>query len=798
MKKAANIIFILFLLFSASFAATQTVTNTLDSGPGSFRQALVDAGNGDTIAFNISSAEAGVSTGEVYSGWVSNEVTGYRWFRIVLNEALVVVKNNLMIDGTTCTTSDVTSPTDGPVIEIVAPMSDAITMEGAGNTIKGLCINTISNGIFIHSSSNTISGNIIGLSVSGEALTSVICEIGIIISGESNTVGGSMAADRNVISGCTQYGIFLMLSNSNIIKGNYVGLTASGEGIVPTTFGIMIVGGSGNIVGGLNPGEGNVVSGCDFNPAYGGITVLAQFPTENTSIYGNYVGTNASGTRALPNSAGVTVIGYDKNTQIGNGTSAGRNIISGNTIAGLVIYGPTSSITVESTCVYGNYLGTDKTGSIALGNGAANVFILGPVKNAHIGGSLAGQGNVISGNTVGFPGLYQGCGIAIGRNVGVVSAEITGNLIGLAADGVSALGNTIGIYITGEAKYCRIGDGTAAGSNTIAFNADSGISLEGIGTDFNKITCNSIYGNTDKGISIIDGANSGIGIATINAVTSDGSSVTIFGTSAAFAVIEVFKASGDQGKNYFGTLNADASGNWSGIVPAEAGMVTGDCVTVTQTDPNNNTSEFSIPLEASIIPPSVRNLSVTVQGSAVSGEAFNVTVAAKDAAGNTVPVLYLPVTVTADSGSVIPPSIATSEFVSGVWSGNMTLNTPGGRKLYFSYGSICTTANILVTSQTTTRIMFGPNPFNPDNGSGVIWYYLDADNETSIYLFDLSGTVVWKATYPSGAVGGKAGANSITYDGKTLWGDILGNGVYIYKVVQGNKSVGGGKIAVIK
>ncbi len=40
--------------------------------------------------------------------------------------------------------------------------------------------------------------------------------------------------------------------------------------------------------------------------------------------------------------------------------------------------------------------------------------------------------------------------------------------------------------------------------------------------------------------------------------------------------------------------------------------------------------------------------------------------------------------------------------------------------------------------------------------------------------------------------------NSVTYDGRTSWGDILGNGVYIYKVVQGNRSIGGGKIAIFK
>ncbi|MFA5105118.1 MAG: hypothetical protein WC527_08090 [Candidatus Margulisiibacteriota bacterium] len=795
MSKVTHAILIVFLLFSTSFAATQSVTNTLDSGAGSFRQALVDANNGDTIAFNISSAGAGVSTGEAYSGWVSNEVTGYRWFRIVLNEALVVVKNNLIIDGTTCTTSDVTSPTGGPVIEIVAPVSNAVTLEGSGNTIKGFCINTSNYAIYCLGANNTIIGNYIGMNVPGESLTSNVSVAGILVSAEGTTIGGSTAAERNVISGCSAIAIQTILNGSNTIKGNYIGLTASGEGVLPTMYGIMIGGGTGNIVGGLNPGEGNVISGCTLEGSFiGGLSIYGMFTNESTCIYGNYIGTNASGTRALPNCTGVTLLGFDKNTKIGNGTSAGRNIISGNTLADLILIG-LSDITIESTTIYGNYIGTDKNGSAALSSNLASVLIVDQVSGTSLGGSVPGQGNVISGNSTGY-------GILVSAILSVSSPtnnQIAGNLIGVAADGISALGNKVGVYLSEYSLDNTIGTGSLAGSNIIAYNTECGITLEGAGVNFNKITCNSIYGNTNKGISLMDGANSGIGIATISSVISDGVSVTISGTSLASAVIEVFKAAGDQGKSYLGTINADAAGAWSGIVPVAVGMVTGDAVTVTQTDANNNTSEFSITMEAIIVAPVVRSLSVTLPSTSVaSGAAFSATITAKDAAGNTVTTLYIPTTVTVDAGTVTPSSIEASEFVSGVWSGNLTLHKPGGRTLYFSYGAAAGTGNILVTSQTTTRIMFGPNPFNPNNGSGVIWYYLDADNETSVYLLDLSGTVVWKATYPSGAVGGKAGANSITYDGKTLWGDVLGNGVYIYKVVQGNRSVGGGKIAVIK
>jgi hypothetical protein len=62
----------------------------------------------------------------------------------------------------------------------------------------------------------------------------------------------------------------------------------------------------------------------------------------------------------------------------------------------------------------------------------------------------------------------------------------------------------------------------------------------------------------------------------------------------------------------------------------------------------------------------------------------------------------------------------------------------------------------------------------------------------------MTGTLIWKNSYGAGTNGGKSGANNIDFDGKDRWGNILGDGVYVYKIVQGGKSIGGGKIAIIK
>jgi len=99
---------------------------------------------------------------------------------------------------------------------------------------------------------------------------------------------------------------------------------------------------------------------------------------------------------------------------------------------------------------------------------------------------------------------------------------------------------------------------------------------------------------------------------------------------------------------------------------------------------------------------------------------------------------------------------------------------------------------------TANLYRFGPNPYNPNNGAAKIWYWLDSDRETSIYIVDMSGKLVWKKSYASGSNGGKAGENNVEFDGRRTNGEVVGDGAYIFKVIQGGKVAGGGKIAVIR
>jgi hypothetical protein len=133
-----------------------------------------------------------------------------------------------------------------------------------------------------------------------------------------------------------------------------------------------------------------------------------------------------------------------RETVIGSG-AATRNLISANRDAGIRI----ESAGTDHTIVRGNYIGVDATGTAALGNGDVGVDVREAATRAQIGGSGAGEGNVISGN--GFDGIRL-------FNSGVASNTIAGNYIGLDATGAASLPNAgNGIWIGGGAAANVVG-----------------------------------------------------------------------------------------------------------------------------------------------------------------------------------------------------------------------------------------------------------------------------------------------------------------------------------------------------
>jgi len=185
----------------------------------------------------------------------------------------------------------------------------------------------------------------------------------------------------------------------------------------------------------------------------------------------------------LPNQTGIFIDGSDNNI-IGGNIAGEGNIISGNSSSGVNVQG-------SNNIIQGNYIGTDISGTLAIPNGANGIQIGNPVityTQNQIGGDVAGQGNLISGNLDGGIRLYDSD-----------STSIFGNTIGLNAAKTAAIPNNSGITVN-SCTNTVIGAASSGASNIIANNDENGIEIEYTSV---KIEANSIYNNADLGIDII-------------------------------------------------------------------------------------------------------------------------------------------------------------------------------------------------------------------------------------------------------------------------------------------------------
>ena len=564
---------------------TFTVTITNDSGSGSFRQAIMDANvhtGYDTIAFSIGS---GVQT-------------------IMPLSALPTITDPVCIDGTT-------QPgfTGSPVIELNgnnAGGGHGLEVTAGNSTIRGLVINRFGNsGIVLQANGgNHVEGNYIGTSVSGTIGMGNGNNGVAILNAVGNIIGGVATASRNVISDNDGNGVIISGGGAtgNRVVGNYIGTDATGTAQLGNlSDGVFINGASNNIIGGVEAGAGNVISGngvTSVNANSDGIDIGGGFAN---IVQGNFIGTSHTGTSVIPNSGTGVHIVNSPNNIIGGITHGSGNMISGNRQHGIRIWqgGATGNI------VQGNFIGTDTTGTLALGNLVNGVLLSAP--NNAIGGTTSGTRNIISGN--------EGFGIQIDEFFAVGNV-IRGNLVGTQIDGASPLGNgSYGVYVSTMASNNFIGDTISNAGNTIAFN-NGGVFLQS-GTG-NRIRANRIFSNVGLGIDLgIDGvtqndsADSDIGpnnlqnYPVITSATSDSSSITIQGTlhstrNAPFK-LEFFQnlvcdpPGFGEGQTFIGVTTVVTSSlfNVNFAVTFPQSVPPGRFITATATDSAGNTSEFS-------------------------------------------------------------------------------------------------------------------------------------------------------------------------------------------------------------
>jgi hypothetical protein len=223
---------------------------------------------------------------------------------------------------------------------------------GAGSTITGLVIQNCAGhpGIVLDDGSNTIQGNFLGTTSGGTDNQGNLT--GIQVNSTDNLIGGPDPADRNLISGNSLDGIELY-GTGNTVQGNFIGTTASGQGpLANGNFGVVDGRGS-NVIGGAAAGAGNVISGNGAVGALGGGLLVNNESGPGSTIQGNLVGTSAGGTSDVGNQGPGIELASASNTVGGTAAGAG-NAIAFNQKDGLWAYRDANQIVGNAIFSNGN------------------------------------------------------------------------------------------------------------------------------------------------------------------------------------------------------------------------------------------------------------------------------------------------------------------------------------------------------------------------------------------------------------------------------------------------------------
>ena len=369
-----------------------------------------------------------------------------------------------------------------------------------------------------------------------------------------NTIGGTTVAARDVLSANGWEGVNIVGggTSDNLVEGDYIGVAFSGTAALGNAeSGVGISGGAcNNTIGGVVSGSRDVISGNLSNGVY-----ISDAGTSGNTVAGDLIGTNASGTIAVPNVANGVFIGNGATDNIIGGTAVGaRDVISGNTGDGVhIVNGATGNV------VEGDYIGLNAGGSAALGNGASGVAIYAGASGNTIGGTMAGTSNVISAS-VQYYGVYI-------SDSGTTGNVVAGDLIGTDSTGTHALANPIGVYIGNGASDNTIGGTTAIARDVISGNTGDGVHIVNGATgnvvegDYIGLNASgsAALGNGSSGVAIFGGSTSNT-IGTGNVISGNtGDGIYISDPGTAFNVVW----GDDIGTNPTGTL---AVPNYDGVV----------------------------------------------------------------------------------------------------------------------------------------------------------------------------------------------------------------------------------------
>ena len=349
---------------------------------------------------------------------------------------------------------------------------------GGGSTVVGLAIVGFTSnagqggaGIYLRGPAghNVIEGDFLGLGADG--VTAKPNDSGIVVSSPGNTIGGSTAAARDVISGNNNSGVLIVGSGAtgNLVIGDYIGLDIAGFLAEGNLYGVDLAA-PNNTVGGTAEADANVISGNVGPTGQTGVGILFQGQATNDLVIDNKIGLDAVGQAAVMNVYGVyfgtpggSAGDHVAQDSIGGSVAGSGNLISGNFI------GITGNVT--SSLIAGNFIGLGPSGNKVIPNGDG-IFL--GANLTTIGGTTSNSANVISGSS---PTIAAGTGIDLTGD----SDVIQGNFLGTSGNGSSlaGAGNVVGMAL--HVTNSTIGGSMAGAGNLISGNSGDAITLDGNG-----------------------------------------------------------------------------------------------------------------------------------------------------------------------------------------------------------------------------------------------------------------------------------------------------------------------------
>jgi CSLREA domain-containing protein len=464
---------------------------------------------------------------------------------------------------------------------------------GYRNVISG---NTAGVEVMCGSDSNQIQNNYIGLSAAG---TSAVANAtyGIHICGSNNTVGGEDALEGNVISGNTGNGVEIQAesvlavfpASGNQLVHNLIGTDATGlSGLGNQQNGVFIAA-DGTIL------SGNTISGNMSN----GVVVEGH---QGTLITGNFIGVNSAGSQYINNIACGILLHNASNNWIGGGGAGAGNVISGNMNAGIKIAADSGAVATANG-IQGNKIGTNAGGTAEIAN-QVGIYITGSGNT--VGGPSMDARNLISGN-YGDGIRIQGSSNVVQNNY--IGTDVSGtNALGNGFNGVrlesGAANNSIGTDTAGNFIAFNTGPGVvlyddAGTGNLIQFNSIHDNGGLGIQLGNSATPLPNDPGDTDTGPNLLQ--NSPVMISAISQFNSQFRASLNAAPGTAYRVDFFTNAACDpsgfgEGHRLVKHVTVTTDINGMGLAIADfpgTYFADGNFITATATDPSGNTSEFS-------------------------------------------------------------------------------------------------------------------------------------------------------------------------------------------------------------